>query len=67
MKEPSQRLGAGNGIQEILSHPFFSKIDFPALASKLLIPPLKPDPMRMNFDESESQKGEQELRQKLLN
>lgn len=54
MKEPSQRLGAGNGIQEILSHPFFSKIDFNSLSAKLTIPPLKPDPMRMNFDENES-------------
>lgn len=54
MKEPSQRLGAGNGMQDILNHPFFSKIDLQSLATKQLSPPMKPDPMKMNFDEGES-------------
>ncbi|CAK60107.1 unnamed protein product (macronuclear) [Paramecium tetraurelia] len=64
-KDPIQRLGAKGGVQEILKHPFFSQIDFKQLALKKVKPPFKPDPLKMNLDEKESQRGEQDFRKKI--
>ncbi|CAD8173792.1 unnamed protein product [Paramecium octaurelia] len=61
-KNPSQRLGASGGIQEILQHSFFAQIDFKLLMLKKIKPPFRPDPLKMNLDEKESQKGEQDFR-----
>ncbi|CAD8095504.1 unnamed protein product [Paramecium sonneborni] len=61
-KNPNQRLGSSGGIQEILQHPFFSQIDLKQLMLKKVKPPFRPDPLRMNLDEKESQKGEQDFR-----
>ena len=41
-KDPANRLGSQNGIQEILEHPFFSNIDFDKLVNKEIEAPFKP-------------------------
>jgi hypothetical protein len=53
-KDPEKRLGTNGGMNEILSHSFFRKIDMSLLAQRKLPPPLKPDPMQNNYDEKES-------------
>lgn len=57
-KHPGERLGVNGGIDEILSHEYFKKIDFKELENKRIKPPLKPDPLKFNIDENESKKGE---------
>lgn len=41
-KDKHERLGAKDGVKEILAHPFFETIDMPKLTSKQLDPPYKP-------------------------
>jgi serum/glucocorticoid-regulated kinase 2 len=41
-KDKSTRLGA-NGIEEILSHPWFNTIDINKLLARQLDPPYKPE------------------------
>lgn len=41
-RNPKHRLGATNGTDELRRHPFFSNIDWDALAKKLTPPPFKP-------------------------
>ena len=41
-KNRKKRLGATNGVAEIMAHPFFAKIDFEKLLSKKIIPPYRP-------------------------
>jgi len=41
-KDPANRLGAKGDAEEVLAHPFFSKIDIPKLLNKELKPPFKP-------------------------
>ena len=41
-KNKKSRLGA-NGIEEIMSHPWFSTIDTTKLVEKQLVPPYKPE------------------------
>jgi serum/glucocorticoid-regulated kinase 2 len=41
-KNKKSRLGA-NGIEEIMSHPWFSTIDTKKLVDKQLVPPYKPE------------------------
>lgn len=41
-KDKHQRLGAKDGADEILRHPFFKDIDMPKLIKKELEPPYKP-------------------------
>jgi len=41
-KDKHARLGAKNGADEILSHPFFKEIDMAKLCKKELEPPYKP-------------------------
>lgn len=44
MKAPQERLGMGpNGAQDIMSHVWFSDIDFDALMRKEVTPPWSPD------------------------
>lgn len=54
-RNPSTRLGAVNGINEIKNHPFFTQIEFDMVLKKKLIAPFKPDISDkydvQNFDE----------------
>ena len=49
-KDPAQRLGAKNGIQEIKDHPFCIDINWEDVVNKRLIPPIKPSQKYSNFD-----------------
>ena len=42
-KNKEERIGAQNGIAEILAHPFFKDIDFDELLNKNLDPPYVPN------------------------
>jgi len=41
-KDPNERLGSTNGIDEILAHPWFSDIDVDALMKRQIVPDFKP-------------------------
>jgi hypothetical protein len=41
-KDPANRLGSKNGVEEILSHPFLQSIEFDKLVNKELEAPFKP-------------------------
>jgi serine/threonine protein kinase len=41
-KDPAKRLGSKNGVDEILSHPFFASINFDELLIKKIEAPFKP-------------------------
>jgi serum/glucocorticoid-regulated kinase 2 len=61
-KDPEKRLGAIGGMREILGHAFFRKLELSQMIARRVKPPMKPEPLADNFDESESEKGEQQLR-----
>jgi len=42
-KHPMQRIGISGGIKEILSHPWFKKINIRDIFEKKIQPPIKPD------------------------
>lgn len=42
-KDPSKRLGAEDGIREILAHPWFKSVDTTHILENNIIPPFKPD------------------------
>ncbi|KAJ7086659.1 kinase-like domain-containing protein [Mycena epipterygia] len=54
-RNPKHRLGAVRDAEELKEHPFFSSIDWDALARKQVTPPFKPvvesDESTANFDE----------------
>ena len=50
IKDPTQRIGAKHGIQEIKDHPFCMDINWEDVANKKLIPPIKPSQKYSNFD-----------------
>ncbi|KAJ7935427.1 kinase-like domain-containing protein [Mycena leptocephala] len=54
-RNPKHRLGAVRDVEELKEHPFFSSIDWAALARKEVMPPFKPvvesDESTANFDE----------------
>ncbi|KAJ6510033.1 kinase-like domain-containing protein [Mycena vitilis] len=54
-RNPKHRLGAVRDAEELKEHPFFSSIDWAALARKQVTPPFKPvvesDESTANFDE----------------
>ncbi|KAJ7047598.1 kinase-like domain-containing protein [Mycena alexandri] len=54
-RNPKHRLGATRDAEELKEHPFFSSIDWTALARKQVTPPFKPvvesDESTANFDE----------------
>jgi serum/glucocorticoid-regulated kinase 2 len=41
-KDPTNRMGTKEGIQEILSHPWLQDINVEQLVGKLIEPPFKP-------------------------
>lgn len=41
-KDPNQRLGAKNGLEEIFQHKWFKGVDFKAIRERKLPPPFKP-------------------------
>lgn len=41
-KDPANRLGTKEGLDEIMKHPFFSNLDFDKLVAKEIEPPFKP-------------------------
>ena len=41
-RNPKHRLGADNDAEELKQHPFFSDVDWIALAKKQVVPPFKP-------------------------
>ena len=41
-KDPVNRLGSVNGLEDVLKHPFLASIDFEKLVNKELEPPFKP-------------------------
>lgn len=52
------RMGIQGGIKEILSHPWFKKINIKDILEKKIPPPIKPDILSFNFDEEEFSKDE---------
>ena len=49
-KDPTQRLGTMRE-QEILSHAYFSDVDFPSLRKKKVVAPWIPDPFSLSADD----------------
>ncbi|KAL8716348.1 MAG: hypothetical protein Q9220_000253 [cf. Caloplaca sp. 1 TL-2023] len=53
-RNPKHRLGAINDAEDLMAHPFFSDLDWDALAKKTIVPPFKPQLKSMldtsNFD-----------------
>jgi serum/glucocorticoid-regulated kinase 2 len=41
-KDPANRLGTKEGLEDIMKHEFFSSINFDELLSKKIEPPFKP-------------------------
>lgn len=42
-RDPTMRLGSGpHGADEVLTHPFFESIDWPALLERKVMPPFNP-------------------------
>ena len=52
-KDPDQRLGSKNDADDIVSHPWFSDIDWDSLMAKKMISPFEPD-----FEELSKQKAD---------
>ncbi len=42
-KDKGQRLGYANGVEDIMSHPWFADLDRKSLVAKTIDPPFKPD------------------------
>ncbi|CAD8134349.1 unnamed protein product [Paramecium octaurelia] len=61
-KDPTERLGQKEGVIEILTHPWFSDVDFEKIVNRQLPTPYKPEPLKYNFDEEEFNKGDAEFR-----
>ncbi|CAD8135916.1 unnamed protein product [Paramecium pentaurelia] len=65
-KKPSGRLGANNGLQELMLHPWFKGCDWIQILQKKINPPFKPNQLQFHYDQNELLKGELETREKLL-
>jgi hypothetical protein len=56
-KDPKERLGTKNGIEEIKNHPWFADIDFEKLVKCKIDPPFKPtvsaDPLDVSHFDSQ--------------
>lgn len=42
-KDRRERIGANNGLKEILAHPWFADLDVKAIEAQTMKPPLIPD------------------------
>jgi serum/glucocorticoid-regulated kinase 2 len=51
-KDPVNRLGTKDGIDEIIRHPFLQSIDFDKLVAKQIEPPFRPKLSSDLFDVS---------------
>ena len=51
-KDPANRLGTRGGIEEVMSHPFFSDLNLDDLVNKRIDPPFKPKLSKDVFDVS---------------
>ena len=52
-RKASTRLGSNGDVNEVVSHPFFSDIDFDKLQRKEIKPPYMPSPEQMTLKEAE--------------
>jgi len=52
-RNASTRLGSKGDVNDVISHPWFSDMDFEALSRKEIVPPYKPDPEQMTLKEAE--------------
>lgn len=50
-KDPRDRLGAKNGMSEIVNHPWIRDLNYGEIILKKVKVPLKPDPYNLNFNE----------------
>ena len=60
-KNKNERIGAQNGISEILAHPYFKDIDFEQLLNKKLDPPYVPNLENESFFDPELKPDEIEF------
>lgn len=51
-KDPANRLGSKNGLEEVISHPFLASMDFEKMIKKELDSPFKPKLTTDVFDVS---------------
>lgn len=49
-KDPTKRLGASGGIEEIRAHPWFKSVNWKKIQSKKVHPPFRPNLHHSNFD-----------------
>ncbi|CAK91694.1 unnamed protein product (macronuclear) [Paramecium tetraurelia] len=64
-KDPSQRMGNREGIQDILGHQFFDDINLIDILKRKIQPPFLPNLIKFNFDPKEFKQGEQKFNQEL--
>lgn len=57
-KDPDRRLGTKGGTAEIFAHPWLNGASIIDVLAKKLTPPLKPNLLNYNFDDSEYRAGE---------
>ena len=50
-KDPRHRLGAKEGISEIINHPWIKELNYGKIILKKVPVPVKPDPFNLNFDQ----------------
>jgi serine/threonine protein kinase len=50
-KDPNERMGSTNGMQEVKNHAFFHEVDWDLLYDKNIVPPYKPSMRQKNFSE----------------
>ena len=65
-KDPESRLGVENGLQDILSHPWFGKVSLKKISEKKIKPPFEIDCLRLNIEEQDFQEGEEDFKKLIL-
>lgn len=51
VKDPKKRLGAKDGMSEIINHPWMRELNYGEIILKKVQVPVKPDPYNLNFHE----------------
>ncbi|CAD8112967.1 unnamed protein product [Paramecium primaurelia] len=64
-KDPNQRMGNREGIQDILGHQFFDDVNLIDILKRKIQPPFLPNLIKFNFDPKEFKQGEQQFNQEL--